>query len=163
MPVPLRSIAATMLRSLWSSPSKVSRLRHRVRLAYLDSNLHMNYASYLEVMELGRWDWSMRNRVVVQWVRDRLTPVVAHVDIHYRRELRPFARFLVDTRLVSVERRAGTFQQHLLIGDKVHAKADIRFLLLRQGRVVDAQTLNRSMAALVVEPLATVGSRVVGP
>ncbi len=151
-----------MVRSLWSSPSKVGRLHHRVRLAYLDSNLHMNYASYLEVMELGRWDWGMRNRVVVQWVRDGLAPVVAHVDIHYRRELRPFARFLVDTRLISVARRAATFQQHLLVGDKVHAKADIRFLLLREGRVADAQTLNRSMAEFVVPRLATVGSRVVG-
>ncbi len=138
-------------------------MRHHVRLAYLDSNLHMNYASYLEVMELARWDWGMRNRVIIQWFRDRLAPVVAHVDIHYRRELRPFARFVVDTRLVSAERRFGTFQQHLLIGDKVHAKADIRFVLLREGKVVDAQTLDRSMGPFVVEPLATVGSRVVSP
>jgi acyl-CoA thioesterase FadM len=161
MPVPLRSIAATLVRSWWSPPDKVGRMRHRVRLAYLDTNLHMNYASYLEVMELARWDWGMRNRVLGQWVRDRLAPVVAHVDIHYRRELRPFARFWVDTRLISLERRAATFQQHLLVDDKVHAKADIRFLLLREGRVVDAQTLSRSMSPFVVERLPTVGSRVV--
>ncbi|MBW2457496.1 MAG: acyl-CoA thioesterase [Deltaproteobacteria bacterium] len=162
MPVPLRSIAATMVRSLWSSPSKVSRMPHRVRLAYLDSNLHMNYASYLEVMELGRWDWGMRNRVLRQWLRDRLAPVVIHVDIRYRRELRALQRFVVDTRLVSLQRRTGIFQQHLLVGDWVHAKADIRFTLLREGKMIDATSLDRSVGAFLTEPLATSGSRVVG-
>ncbi len=162
MPVPLRSIAATMARSLWSSPSKVGRTRHRVRLAYLDSNLHMNYASYLEVMELARWDWGARNHILRQWWRDRLAPVVIHVDIRYRRELRPFQRFEVDTRIVALERRTGIFQQHMVVGDRVHAKADIRFTLLREGKMLDAASLERSVGAWLTKPLATTGSRVVG-
>ena len=162
MPVPLRSIAAAMVRSLWSSPSAVGRMPHRVRLAYLDSNLHMNYASYLEVMELGRWDWGMRNRVLGQWFRERLAPVVIHVDIRYRRELRPLQRFVEDTRLTSLQRRTGTFQQHLLVGNWVHAKADIHFSLLRGGRMFDAASLDRLLGAWVTSPLPTSGSRVVG-
>lgn len=161
MPVPLRRIATTALRSLWAGPSQVCRLPHRVRLGYVDLNWHMNYASYLEVMELGRWDWALRNRVLAHWLHRRLWPVVIQVDIHYRRELRPLTRFEVDTRIVGVDRRIGTFQQHLLVADRVHAKADVRFLLLQRSRVVDAATVAEVMGPFVVEPLETVGQRVV--
>jgi len=162
MPVPLRSIAACWVRNLGSSPSKVGRMPHRVRLRYLDSNLHMNYASYLEVMELARWNWSIQNRVLRHWFRDRLAPVVIHVDIRYRRELRPLQRFVVDTRLVTLERRTGIFQQHLVVGDQVHAKADIRFTLLREGRMIDTASLDRSLGAWLASPLATSGGKVRG-
>ena len=57
MPVPLHRLATVAARSLLGRRDAISRLPHRVHWSYLDLNRHMNYASYLEVMELGRWHW----------------------------------------------------------------------------------------------------------
>ncbi len=161
MPVPLHRIAAAAVRSLWSTPGLVSRIPHRVRLSYVDLNRHMNYASYLEVMELGRWDWALRSGAMGGLLRAKLWPVVVKVDIDYRRELKPLQRFIVDTRLVGFERRMLHFEQHMLVGDRVHAKASIYALLLRRGKVVAAVTVADAVTSYLAPPLEVVSHRVV--
>jgi len=161
MPVPLRSIAATVVRSLWSTHDLVSRMPHHVRLSYVDLNRHMNYASYLEVMELGRWDWAIRSGAMRRLVGTGLWPVVVKVDIDYRRELKPFQRFVVDTRVVGFERRMMRFEQHVLVGDRVHAKAKINTLMLHHGKVADPKTVSSAGSAFIAPPLEVVGHRVV--
>ena len=161
MPVPLRRIAATAVRSLWSARDLVSRMPHRVHLSYVDMNRHMNYASYLEVMELGRWDWAIRSGALRGLIGTGLWPVVVKVDIDYRRELKPLQRFTLDTRLVGFDRRMMRFEQHVVVGDRIHAKAKINALLLRRGKVVDPHTVSSAGSAFVAPPLEVVGHRVV--
>ncbi|MBW2529709.1 MAG: acyl-CoA thioesterase [Deltaproteobacteria bacterium] len=161
MPVPLRRIATTALRALGRPRNLVSRLPHHVHLSYVDLNRHMNYASYLEVMELGRWHWGLVSGALRALLGTKLWPVVVKVDIEYRRELKPLQRFVVDTRLVGFEKRMMCFEQHVIVGDRVHAKAHVYALALRGGKVVDAKAVEEAGAAYVAEPLEVVGQRVV--
>jgi len=161
MPVALRRVAAVAVRAFRAPRTAVSRLPHRVHLTYVDLYRHMNYATYLEVMELGRWDWGFRSGAVRRWLAERLMPVVVKVNIEYRRELKPLQRFVVDTRLVAAERRMLRFDQYLLVDDKVHAKASVYALMRRRGRVVGADVAARFAAAFLSEPLEVVGHRVV--
>ena len=152
MPVPLRRIAATAIRSLWSAHDLVSRMPHHVHLSYVDVNRHMNYASYLEVMELGRWDWAIRSGAMRGLLGTGLWPVVVKVDIDYRRELKPLQRFVVDTRLAGFDRRMMRFEQYMLVGDRVHAKAKINALLLHHGKVADPATVSSAGSARSATP-----------
>jgi YbgC/YbaW family acyl-CoA thioester hydrolase len=152
MPVPLRRILGLAVRSLDGRRALVSELRDRTRWSSIDLNGHMNYASYLEVMELGRWDWAFRSGALGTFLRSRARPVVVSVDIQYRRELRAGARFTLDTRLVAIERRVALFRQIVLGPAGKHANADIRALLLRQGKVLQAEAVEQLLRPLVVEP-----------
>jgi acyl-CoA thioesterase FadM len=152
MPAPLRRILALGARSLGAERSLVSELRDRTRWSSIDLNGHMNYASYLVEMELGRWDWAFRSGALGAFMSSRTRPVVVSVGIQYRRELRPGARFTLDTRLIALEQRVALFRQVMLGPAGLHASADIRALLLRQGKVVDAVTVEHVLGRLLVEP-----------
>ena len=80
------------------TPTTESVLDLRVGLADLDMNLHMNNARYLSAMDVGRWDLTVRSGLLVEAVRRRMQPVVVDLDIKFRRELRPGARFALVTR-----------------------------------------------------------------
>lgn len=111
------------------APRRTTRLTLRVAWRHVDFNLHMNYASYLEAMEVGRWDWVARAGLVVPWLRLGLRPVVGSVDIQYRKELRPFARYTLETELSGFERRAVVFEQRFLVGTTTHAQAKVNALI----------------------------------
>ena len=160
MPAPARRIFALALRSIGADRTLVSRLTERVHLSYIDFNGHMNYASYLEVMELGRWDWAFRSGAGRALVRERCRPVVVAVDIRYRRELRARARFTLDTRLVRLDKRVALFRQVIHVGEHLHAQAEVRALLLRRGKVADAATVARVLDPFQAEALGLDGSRV---
>lgn len=160
MPVPLRRLAAATARAFFAKPSNVGRIRQRVRLSYVDLFLHMNYASYLEVMELGRWDWSVRSRMFHEVFLAGYSPVVVALNIEYRRELRPGASFTLDTRLVDIEEKMPIFEQHFLRGDRVHARARVKALMLHKGKVQGAAKVQELLAKSIVEPLKTRDDRV---
>ncbi len=159
MPVPLRRIFSVACRSLLSERSLVSRLPHRVRLSYIDLNRHMNYASYLEVMELGRWHWALTSGAARDVFRDGNCPVVVDVNIQYRKELKPLTRFLVDTRLVALEKRLGRFEQHFIVDDWVHAKATVGVLVLQRGKVASATAVTELLGQYCSDRLALRGNR----
>jgi acyl-CoA thioesterase FadM len=152
MPLPLRRIVATVLTARRSPPT--GRLRHRVWPSYVDINLHMNHASYLEVMELGRWHWCAERGVLIPWLRTGLRPVAVHQEISYRRELKPLQRFEVMTRLTGREGKAGTFTHQFMVGERVHAEGAVRFLLVRNRKVLDEGSVADLLDRLVDEPRA---------
>jgi acyl-CoA thioesterase FadM len=152
MPAPLRTILGLALRSLDGKRGVVGELRHKTPWRYIDLNGHMNYASYLEEMELGRWDWAFRSGAMKAFYRSRTRPVVVSVDIRYRRELKVGARFTLDTRLVALEKKLALFRQLMLGPSGLHASADIRALLLRGGKVVDGATVEALLGPFVVQP-----------
>jgi acyl-CoA thioesterase FadM len=75
-------------------------LHFRVWPSDLDLSLHMNNGRYLTVMDLGRLDFLVRTGLWRAVRRHRWTPIASSIVIRYRRELRPFDRFRLETRLV---------------------------------------------------------------
>ncbi len=67
----------------------------------LDLSLHMNNGRYLTLMDFGRVDFAVRLGLWRAVRRHNWTPIASSIIIRYRRELRPFARFRLETRLVS--------------------------------------------------------------
>lgn len=138
MPASLSSIVQCLVRGglegIASAPS--TRLRLRVRLRDVDFNLHMNYATYLQAMELGRWHWAARAGLVQAWVRRRLRPVAGSVSIDYKRELRPLVSYVLTTTLAGVDRRALVFAQAMHVGERLHAEATVNVLILGRGGVL---------------------------
>lgn len=89
----------------WTRPSiraedEVASLRFRVMPGDLDLSMHMNNGRYLTVMDLGRLDYLIRTGLWRAVRKHRWTPIASAIVIRYRRELRPFDRYRLETRLV---------------------------------------------------------------
>jgi acyl-CoA thioesterase FadM len=79
----------------------VSRLRFRVWPHDLDLSLHMNNGRYWTLMDLGRTDLMIRAGLWRAILRHGWTPVISAGKIRFRRELRLFQRFRLETRIVA--------------------------------------------------------------
>lgn len=82
-------------------PQDASVLHFRVMPTDLDLSLHMNNGRYLTLMDLGRIDFLVRTGLWRAVRRHKWTPIASSIIIRYRRELRAFAPFRLETRLVS--------------------------------------------------------------
>ncbi|MDB5367420.1 MAG: thioesterase [Rhodospirillales bacterium] len=137
-------------------PMETSRLAMRVWPTDLDPNLHMNNGRYLTVMDLGRVDLMVRNRVAHAALKNRWMPVIAAVQVRYRRSLAPFERYTLTTRLLGWEGKWFYLEQQFVRRDgSVAALAWVKAAIRRRGGTVDAEALQRAMGVtLVPKPLA---------
>ena len=72
----------------------------RVLPTDLDANMHMNNGRYLSIMDLGRFDLTVRNGLLGATLRRGWRPVVGSVVIRFRRSLDPFQRYALRTRAI---------------------------------------------------------------
>lgn len=138
----------------------VSRITRRVRLSEVDLNGHMNQASYAQVLELGRVDWFIRSGAWSAFRRRDVGAVVAEQRIVYRRELKPLQRYAIDTRAVRMEGRLLVFESLLMVGERVHAKGEVKVLLLGPGGVLSADDARARCEGYLTAPLEVEGWRV---
>lgn len=94
-------LVTTPFRERLAMPGDVSRLSFRVGLLDLDTNGHMNNGRYLTLMDLGRMDLLLRGGLWRAVLANKWTPVLSAASIRYRRELRLFRRFRLDSRIVA--------------------------------------------------------------
>lgn len=109
-------------------PGDVSRLRFRVLPNDLDTSLHMNNGRYLAIMDLGRLDIMASAGLLRAVLAQGWTPVASSVLIRFRRELRLFQRYTLETRLVAWNDTAVVMEQLFVIeggprGGQVAARA----------------------------------------
>lgn len=81
-------------------PFGASLLPFRVWFHDLDTSLHMNNGRYWSLMDLGRTDLMLRSGLWRAVLRHRWVPVVNCGIIRFRRELRLFRRFRLETRIL---------------------------------------------------------------
>ena len=81
-------------------PEQASQLTFRVWPTDLDTSLHMNNGRYLTIMDLGRVDLMLGSGLLKLLLKHGWTPIASGINIRYRRELRLFDRFTLDTQLV---------------------------------------------------------------
>ncbi len=75
-------------------------LRMRVWPTDLDINLHLTNSRYLALMDLGRIELLLRLGVMGRVLKRRWLPVVSIATLRFRREINPFERFTLHTRLI---------------------------------------------------------------
>ena len=81
-------------------PGGISVLSFRVWPHDLDLSVHMNNGRYLTLMDLGRLDALIRSGLWRHVLRNRWTPIASAVTVRFQRELRPFQKFRLETRLL---------------------------------------------------------------
>lgn len=114
-----------------SVPDGFSTLTLRVLPNDLDLSLHMNNGRYLTIMDLGRIDLIIRGGLGKAVWRNGWTPVANAVVIRFRRELRAFERYRLETRAVAWTEQAVVMEQRFVFaaGDRegqVAAKALVK-------------------------------------
>ncbi len=87
-------------RGALAAPFATSELPFRVWPHDLDVSMHMNNGRYWTLMDLGRTDLMLRMGLWRAVLRNRWTPVVSVGGIRFRRELRPWQRFVLRSRIL---------------------------------------------------------------
>jgi acyl-CoA thioesterase FadM len=77
-----------------------SRLHFRVWPSDIDTYGHVNNGRFLTLMDLGRFDHTLRSGLFRTALRNQWRPLVAEATVKFRRELRLGAPFDLATRLV---------------------------------------------------------------
>jgi acyl-CoA thioesterase FadM len=80
---------------------EASRLSFRVWPHDLDTSLHLNNGRYWTLMDLGRTDIMIRSSLWRPIMKNGWVPVVSAGQIRFRRELRLFQPFTLETRIVT--------------------------------------------------------------
>lgn len=99
-------------------PFGVSRLTFRVWPLDLDTNLHLNNGRYLTMADLGRADLLLRSGLWRLVFKEGLQPMLSGTAIRYRRELRPFQSFTLETRILCWRASAFVMEHRFLAEGK---------------------------------------------
>jgi len=133
---PLLRLGRVTLAAWWGrrlDPLEESRLRLRVWLGDLDTNLHLNNGRFLTLMDLGRWDLAVRSGMLRLMLAQRWQPLVGGVLIRFRRPLPPLRTFCLGTRLLGWDHKWFFLEQRFEQHGRLKAKALVRFLVRRRG------------------------------
>ncbi|WP_072391716.1 thioesterase family protein [Hyphomicrobium sp. CS1GBMeth3] len=114
-------------------PGDASELTLRVLLNDLDISLHMNNGRYLAIMDLGRLDLLLRSPLGRAVWQHGWTPVASAVLIRFRRELRSFARYRLETRVVAWGADSVLIAQTFVFADGAHKGQTAARALVKGG------------------------------
>jgi acyl-CoA thioesterase FadM len=113
-------------------PFGVSRLTFRVWPTDIDTNLHMNNGRYLAIADLGRTDLLLQTGLWRAVLKEGFLPMLSGSAIRYRRELKPFQSFTLESRIVCW--RATTFvMEHRYVTEGGDGKPVTAALALVRG------------------------------
>jgi acyl-CoA thioesterase FadM len=123
----------------------------------LDVLRHMNNGRYFSIMDLARVDLLIRSKIAAQISRNGWYPVVVAETIRFRKSLKLFARFQVETTVVGWDERAFILQQKFWTGDTCMAAAVVRARVLKKtgGSVLPSEVL--ALAGVTAESNALSG------
>ena len=142
-----------------SVPGDVSVLTLRVLPNDLDLSLHMNNGRYLAVMDLGRLDLILRSGLGGAVWRNGWTPIANAALIRFRRELRLFARYRLETRVVGWQDEIVLIEQTFVFADGARA-GQIAARALFKGGLYDRKA---QRYVPVAEMMRTIGASVESP
>ncbi|WMJ69685.1 thioesterase family protein [Stenotrophomonas sp. 24(2023)] len=146
----LNLLLRSFFRPRLEAPFGVSRLPFRVLPNDLDSNLHMTNGRYWTIFDLGRLDLILRMGLgKVAW-REKWAPIVSAGSIQFRRELRPFQRFTLETRLAGWVGTRIIMEQRVLLGEEKIATRAVLMTGIYDRRKRAFVTMEQMMAAIGV-------------
>ena len=129
--------------------SKVSsfgpcRTPFRCWLTDLDVFGHMNNSRYFSLMDLARFDLMRRSGLLAKLEKASWYPVVVAETITFKKMLKPWVQFEIETTVLGWDNKAFLLRQCFLDGDKVIADAIVRARFLKRsgGSVKVEELLN---------------------
>jgi len=116
-----------------AAPLGMSSQRFRVLPNDIDVLLHMNNSRYLTIMDLGRVDLLIRTGLWRLVLRNKWTPIVGTVAISFRRELRLFQSYVLETRIAGWAGSLAIMEQKFLLDSGPRAGEVAAAGLVRAG------------------------------
>jgi acyl-CoA thioesterase FadM len=98
-------------------------LTFRVLPNDLDTNMHMNNGRYLSIMDIGRIDHSFKTGVSKLMLKNKWGGVTAGINISYFKELKPFEKYRLKTRLLGWDENWFYIEHRFMKGELIAAKA----------------------------------------
>ncbi len=133
----------TVLALTWRKPIgllETSAINLRVWPNDLDVNLHVNNGRYLTLADLGVVTLSGRMGVFRAALRNGWRPVVGAAVARYRRPLRPFQKYRLETRILGWNEKWTFFQSQFIVKGEVKATVVTKGIFLgREGPVPPLQ------------------------
>jgi len=96
-----------------------------------DLNLHMTNARYLAMMDLGRTQLLGRAGLLRKIFKRKWMPVANAIEITYIREIRPFQKFTLHSRLLGWDEKYWYIEQKFRRGETLLAVTMVRGLFLK--------------------------------
>jgi acyl-CoA thioesterase FadM len=125
-----------MITSRWK-PRKDFREVGRVTMHVMPNDLdllrHVNNGIYLSLMDLGRMDMMIRSGKWQQLSRLGWYPVAASVTVTYRRSLRLWQKYTLETKVIGFDEKAMYVEQRFVRDDEVYVAAIMRARFLRKS------------------------------
>ena len=106
-----------------------------------DRNIHVNTARYFVYMELARFDLSLRSGLYNFCYGNKIAPLVMGAKITYRREIKPFKKIEVVTKILGFDNRFMYFKQKILSSAGVHSLGYLRIALYKDGKFYPPEKL----------------------
>lgn len=131
-------------------PADVSTLEFRVLLHDLDLSMHMNNGRYLQIMDLGRLDLLMRSGLGGAVWRNGWTPVANAAVVRFRRELRLFDPYRLETRVVGWLGQAVLIEQTFIFASG-EREGQVSARALFKGALYDRQARSYIPVAQMME------------
>jgi acyl-CoA thioesterase FadM len=126
-----------------SSLKDVTEIQMRVLPTDLDLLWHVNNGVYLSLMDFGRWDMVFRNGIFDLTRKKGWYAVVAGESIKFRKALKLFDKFSLQTQTVGYDEKYFFIQQKFIFKGEVYAvgMVRVRFLSQKGGSVSTAELL----------------------
>jgi acyl-CoA thioesterase FadM len=118
---------------------ETTRVRLHVWPNDLDLNLHVNNGRYLALADIARMHWFLRSGVVAVARRERALPVVGDVIAKFRRDLKLFQKFEIQTRLLGWDHRWAFLEHRFMREGRVLGVVAIRGVFKSPNGTVDPQ------------------------
>ena len=100
----------------------------------LDIYRHMNNGIFLTLMDIGRYDMSVRSGAWQRWKKLGWYPVVVAETITFRKSLELWQAFDIESKVVGWDDQAFYFEQRFVVADEIYSKAIVRVRFLKRSR-----------------------------
>lgn len=98
-----------------------------IKEIYLDTFGHVNNATYLTLLEEARWDLITKNGYGLKKIQETgLGPTILEIKLSFLRELRLREKIIIETQLISYEKKIGILSQKMIRDDKICCMAEFK-------------------------------------
>ena len=96
-----------------------------IKEVYLDVYGHVNNAMYLTLFEEARWDLTYKNGWGLKRILDKgVGPVILEVHIKYLRELKLRDEIVIESQMMTYDRKIGRLSQKMMRNGEVCCSAE---------------------------------------
>jgi acyl-CoA thioesterase FadM len=110
---------------------------------------HMNNARYLSIMDLGRWHFILGTGLWREFKSHNALPVAARVEIDFRRSIKPFEKYVLETRHLKIGTKSVVVSQTFVVDGQVAAVGLVTLAFLAGGRTVEVAPVLAALPHLV--------------